>query len=192
MNKTAVLLILAMLISMPARAEWALNNDESTLSFVSTKAINAAEAHSFRSLQGGVDNSGHATVSIDLASVDSAIELRDERMREMLFETKMYATATMTAQIDMAAIGEMSPGDSETMTVMGELALHGEKVSLTFDVVAARLGDDKLMVASQKPVIIGAQQFRLTQGIEKLREVAGLPSISTAVPVTFVLSFDAK
>ena len=192
MNKISVSLFLAMLISMPASAAWTLNSDESTLSFVSTKAINAAEVHKFRSLEGGVDESGLAIVSIDLASVDSAIELRDERMREMLFETGTYATATISAQIDMAAIGEMGPGDSGTMTVMGELDLHGEKVALTFDVVAARLAEGKLLVMSQKPVVIGAQQFRLTQGLEKLREIAGLPSISTAVPVSFVLSFDAQ
>ncbi len=192
MTKNSFSLLLAMLISFPASAAWTLNSDESTLSFVSTKAINAAEVHIFRVLEGGVDDSGQARVSIDLTSVDSAIELRDERMREMLFETATYATATMSAQIDMAEVAELSPGESKSMTVMGELALHGEKVALTFDVVAARLAEGKLMVMSQKPVIIGAQQFRLTQGIEMLREVAGLPSISSAVPVSFVLSFDSQ
>jgi polyisoprenoid-binding protein YceI len=191
MNRISFSLFLVMLITMPVRAEWTLNNDESVLSFVSTKAINAAEVHKFGALQGAIDDSGQAHVSIDLVSIDSAIELRDERMREMLFETNTYATADMTAQIDMAAVGKMSPGDISTMTVMGELALHGEKVSLTFDVIATRLTEGKLLVVSQKPVIIGAQQFRLAQGIESLREVAGLPSISTAVPVSFVLLFES-
>lgn len=192
MNRMSFSLLFTILISLPASAEWTLNSDESTLSFVSTKAINAAEVHRFGTLEGGVNESGQASISIDLTSVDSAIELRDERMREMLFETGTYPTATMTAQIDMAAIAEMGPGDSGTMTIMGELSLHGEKVALTFDVVAARLAEDKLVVMSQKPVVIGAQQFRLTQGIEKLREIAGLPSISTAVPVSFILSFDSQ
>jgi len=192
MIKISIALILSMLISIPAEAGWTLNNDESTLSFVSTKAINAAEVQKFSTLEGIVDDSGQAHVSIDLSSIDSAIELRDDRMREMLFETGMHPTAEITAQIDMAALGKMSSGDSGTMTVMGELALHGETVALTFDVVVARLGEGKLLVISQKPVIIGAQQFRLTQGIEKLREIAGLPSISTSVPVSFVLSFDSQ
>jgi polyisoprenoid-binding protein YceI len=192
MIKISIALILSMLISIPAEAGWRLNNDESTLSFVSTKAINAAEVQKFSMLEGIVDDSGQAHVSIDLSSIDSAIELRDDRMREMLFETGMHPTAEITAHIDMAALGKMSSGDSGTMTVMGELALHGETVALTFDVVVARLGEGKLLVISQKPVIIGAQQFRLTQGIEKLREIAGLPSISTSVPVSFVLSFDSQ
>ena len=190
--KISIALILSMLISIPAEAGWTLNNDESTLSFVSTKAINAAEVQKFSTLEGIVDDSGQAHVSIDLSSIDSAIELRDDRMREMLFETGMHPTAEMTARIDMAALGKLSSGDSATMTVMGELALHGETAALTFDVVVARLGEGKLLVISQKPVIIGAQQFRLTQGIEKLREIAGLPSISTSVPVSFVLSFDSQ
>ena len=191
MNKISFSLFIAMLISMPAHAEWTLNGDESTLSFVSTKAINAAEVHGFTALEGGIDESGQASVSIGLASVDTAIELRDERMREMLFETNTFANATITAQIDMAAVAKISTGSLGTMTVMGELTLHGETVSLTFDVVVARLAEGKLLVISQKPVVVGAQQFRLTQGIEKLREVAGLPSISSAVPVSFVLSFDS-
>ncbi len=192
MNKISFSLFLAMLISMPVQAEWALNNDESMLSFVSTKAINAAEVHKFNALEGGIDESGKANISITLASVDTAIDLRDERMREMLFETNTYPAATMTAQVDMADLEKIGVGTSGTMTVMGELMLHGEKVSLTFDVLVARLAQGKLLVTSQKPVVIGAQQFRLTQGIEKLREVAGLPSISAAVPVSFVLSFDSK
>lgn len=192
MIKISISLILSMLISIPAQAAWSLNNDESTLSFVSTKAINAAEAQKFSTLEGVIDDSGQAHVSIDLSSIDSAIELRDDRMREMLFETGMHPTADITAQIDVATLGKMSSGDMQGMTVMGELALHGETVALTFDVVVARLGEGKLLVVSQKPVIIGAQQFRLTQGIEKLREIAGLPSISTAVPVSFVLSFDSQ
>jgi hypothetical protein len=43
---------------------------------------------------------------------------------------------------------------------------------------------------SKKPVVVNAPEFKLAEGVEALREIAGLPSISLAVPVSFVLAFD--
>jgi len=63
---------------------------------------------------------------------------------------------------------------------------------LTFDVSVARLTDSRIIVASRSPVIVNAGQVGLLAGVEKLRDVAGLPSISPAVPVTFVLAFDRE
>jgi hypothetical protein len=40
-----------------------------------------------------------------------------------------------------------------------------------------------------QPLIINAGGFALVEGVERLREVAGLHSISTAVPVTASLVF---
>ena len=70
--------------------------------------------------------------------------------------------------------------------------VHGTTSSVTFDVSGSRLGDDRILVASRKPVIVNASQVGLLAGVEKLREVAGLPSISPAVPVSFVLAFDRE
>jgi hypothetical protein len=50
-----------------------------------------------------------------------------------------------------------------------------------------KLANGSLLVNSVKPVIIKAVDFNLVKGIEKLRQLAGLPSISTTVPVSFVL-----
>lgn len=191
MNKMVFTLLFTIFMSMPAQADWILNNDKSTLSFVSTKAVNAAEVHRFAAFSGSIDASGMVEVSIDLTSVDTAIELRDDRMREMLFETGKFAAATLTASIDAEMLSGLAVGDSMEATVNSQLALHGETSELAIDVLVARTSDSEIFVVSKKPVVVNAQYFRLTQGIEKLREVAGLPSISTAVPVTFVLSFDA-
>jgi len=192
MKKITFSLLLAFAVSMPVQAAWTLNGDESTLSFISTKAVNVAEVHQFTTLTGSVSSSGDVQISIALASVDTAIEIRDDRMQEMLFETDTYASADLMAQVDMDALEGMSDGDSMTMAVEGELSLHGEAIPLTFAVVVARVADGGLLVASQKPVVVNAPLFNLAEGIERLREVAGLPSISVAVPVSFVLSFDAQ
>jgi len=183
--------MLAALFSAPAQAEWTLNGEQSTLSFVSTKAINVAEAHKFAELSGGVDASGQVSIAINLASVDTSIELRDERMREMLFETEQFGSATIGAKVDAAALAGLAAGQSLDVTVEGVLTLHGETRPLMMEIVVARSGDAQLLVMSRKPVIVNAPEFKLGEGVEALREIAGLPSISLAVPVSFVLAFDA-
>lgn len=183
-------LSLALVLIAPARAEWALDNDASRINFVSTKANSAAEVHTFGIVDGSVDDEGNVTISIDLDSVDTAIEIRDERMRDMLFETGEYPSATLAAQVDTAAIEALDVGASAIMNAEGQLQLHGTSTSVTVEVSVARLAEDRILVASRKPVIVYAGQVGLLAGVEKLREVAGLPSISPAVPVTFVLAFD--
>ncbi|MED5420009.1 MAG: YceI family protein, partial [Pseudomonadota bacterium] len=43
-----------------------------------------------------------------------------------------------------------------------------------------------------RPVIVNAWEFALGEGVEALRAIAGLDSISLAVPVSFVLAFDEE
>jgi len=191
MKKITFSLLAAIMFSLPVQAAWTLNGDDSTLNFISTKAVNVAEIHKFATLTGGVDDTGNVMVSIALASVDTGIEIRDDRMREMLFDTANYSSATMTAQVNMTMLDELSSGESKTMAVEGELALHGQSTPMTFEVVVARMSDGNLLVMSEKPVVVNAPLFNLADGVEALREIAGLPSISAAVPVSFVLSFDA-
>ena len=56
----------------------------------------------------------------------------------------------------------------------------------------ARSGDSTLLVATRKPVVVNAPAFNLTDGVEALRAIAGLPNISLAVPVSFVLEFERE
>lgn len=176
--------------ALPAHAQWTLDGEDSAVSFVSTKAINVAEVHRFGTLSGGVNDEGQVNVSISLASVDTGIELRDDRMRGMLFDTDNYSAATVSAKVDAAAIGAMSPGESSDMVIEGNLDLHGESRPLTMDVVVTRSGDNRLLVVSKKPIVVNAPEFKLGEGVEALRAIAGLPSISLAVPVSFVLAFE--
>lgn len=191
MNIKSAPILLLVAFSLPASAGWVLDSSESAISFTSTKANTAAEVHGFGRLQGRVGESGRATLTIALDSVDTAIEIRDERMREVLFETGEYPVATVTVDLDMNAIKALEAGDSKTVSAMAELSLHGSKTKLPVEMKVARLSDDRILVASEKPVIVNAGQVGLLDGVEQLREIAGLPSISPAVPVTFVLAFDA-
>ena len=171
-------------------ADWQLDNSQSQLNLVTTKAVNIAEVHRFRQLDGAIAN-GVARVNINLNSIDTRIGIRDQRMRDMLFETARFPAATLTATIDHNSIDKLAVGQQIALKLSGQLALHGESKTVDLGPVrVTRLTGDRLQVASQQPAIINAGDFRLVAGVEKLRAAVGLPSISNAVPVTFVLVFE--
>ncbi len=190
MKLTQLLIIISLIVAGPCFAAWTLDNDSSQVSFVSVKAGDAGEVHRFTEISGELSSGGNASVTIQLASVDTLIPLRDERMRELLFQTNLFPTASLSTNIDMDALNAIEPGDSMDMAANLTLELHGQQLSLAAEMIVARLGDQRLMVSSRKPVIVNAASVDLVNGIEALREIANLPSISKAVPVSFVLTFD--
>lgn len=173
----------------PAWADWTLKNDQSQLSFISIKKGDIAEVHRFDRLEGSVDKKGNVKLVIELASVDTAIPIRDERMREMLFDTKVFPRATLSGTVDANQVSKLKVGDMMVNTIQGQLSMHGKSSPVNAELVVARLAADTLLIASRKPVVLQAGDFDLLAGVEKLREVAGLSSISNAVPVNFVLTF---
>ena len=185
-----LLIITTLLVAGPCFATWTLDNNSSQVSFVSVKAGDAGEVHRFTEISGELSADGNATVTIQLASVDTLIPLRDERMRELLFQTDMFPTASLSADIDMDALNALEPGGSMDIATSLTLDLHGHQILIATEMIVARLGDHRLMVSSRKPVIVSAASVDLVSGIEALREIAGLPSISKAVPVSFVLTFN--
>lgn len=173
-----------------ALAEWTLDNTKSSLNFVSTKAIDIAEVHHFSQLVGRVSDNGKAVLTIELASVETGIPIRNERMLEMLFETRKFPLATVRSKIDMDIVNAIATGASQNMAIDLELDLHGIRVDIAANVVVVKLDDKTLMVSSAGPVILNASTVELSEGIEALREVASLPSIGNAVPVSFILTFE--
>ncbi|MEA1050827.1 YceI family protein [Lamprobacter modestohalophilus] len=195
MNRlTTALLAISLVSASVATAvanEWTLNPERSHLAFVSIKAGNIGEVHHFTELAGSINDQGQAVIDTTLDSVETLIPIRNERMREMLFKTTQYSNASLSAKIDPAQIAAMQPGDIIEVVAESSLSLHGETQPLILKMQAAKLDDDTLMVASTEPVVLDAAKFGLGEGVEKLREIAGLDSISNAVPVTFVMVFDS-
>ena len=170
-------------------AAWSLNNDLSRLSFVSIKATDIGEVHKFTQLGGNIVD-GKVSVSINLVSVDTLIPIRDERMQNLLFETDIFPTATITAPLDPAAFDNLPSGGVQTLAVEANLSLKGQTIPLTAELMAVRADNGTLVISSLQPVLITAAAAGLSDGVEKLREIAGLPNISQAVPVSFVFTFE--
>jgi len=177
-------------VATSVSARWQLDNDASSMDFITIKKSKAGEQNTFHKLKGIIEQNGKATVIISLASVESKIPVRNERMQSMLFEVTRFPEATVLAEVDYVRIDSMSPGDTFVHPVKMKLSLHGEEREIETELRVVRLNEDRLLVSTVRPLVINADDFMLGKGVEKLREIAKLSSISTAVPVTVDLVFE--
>ena len=134
----------------------------------------------------------YPSVDIDLGSVETNIPIRNERMKTMLFEVASFSKANISAALDSKALGEMNIGETYKDSIRFNLSLHGVSKEMATDVRVVKLTKNRILAVSVSPIIVNADQYNLLDGVENLREIANLPSISTAVPVTFSLVFNQK
>lgn len=182
-------LLLLMFLAPAALANWTLVGDDSQLTFVSIKKGKVAEVNFFNELQGSISSDGKAQVSIDLAAVETNIPIRNERMQKLLFETTKYAQATVSADINPNVLRDLQVGETRQQSTGIVLSLHGEEHRQSAQFLVTGLADKRILVVTSAPIILNAADYKLLEGIEKLREVAGLNAISPAVPVTVKLVF---
>ena len=187
--KSIFCFVTVLFLASSAAAHWELDNNSSTLSFVTVKADHVGEVHTFDQLSGDINDDGSVQITIELASVNTLIDIRNERMQNMLFETNLFPQATISGEIDLDAVAEMDAGVSQVISVDFDLAIHGESSSYTADVLVTRT-ESGVLASTVKPIIVMADTHGLVSGVEALREVAGLPSISRAVPVSFNVVFE--
>lgn len=170
---------------------YTLDASRSSLYFVSTKKIHIIESHTFTVMSGSISEQGEAELILALDSIESGIDIRNERMREHLFETDTFAEAIVSVPVDMNSLESMPDGSVAIQTLSADLSLHGLTVGLSSDVRVTKLSDSEFMVQNTQPILINAEDFALTSGIDTLRNLAGLDSISYVVPVNFTFIFSA-
>jgi polyisoprenoid-binding protein YceI len=171
---------------------WAVDTAQSNLNFVTTKAGQAGvggigEVQTFKRFAGGMDSSGQVKLLIDLASVDTGVEIRDERLRTMLWNVKATPQATFTAKLAPEALTKLTAESSADMDVSGQLELAGQTKPVTAKLRATRISNDKLMVVTRSPIVINSNDFGLKAGVEAMRDVMGLNFLASTAPVSFSL-----
>ena len=168
---------------------WTLDGDNSKIGFGSVKSDVVGESHSFSGLSGTVDENGMVSLTLDLATVETGVDIRNERMQEHVFA--MTPTAELMAEVDMDAMKALEVGSTMTSVVEGTLMFLGEEIFVDLPVIAARLTDDQLLVVSDGVTYISTEELGITDGINTLMELAGLERIDRAVPVTVRFMFNA-
>ncbi len=185
--KNLLLLVICLTTSVHVLAGWVIDPEGSYVGFASVKNDLIAENHSFTQITGTIEDSGEANIVIALASVETLIPIRNERMQAILFEVAQYPDVTVTANLDLDEFTSLGLGESKTDTILLGVNLHGTDLSKNVLVKVTRSSDNSYEVTSLGPTVIHASQFALSDGLESLRKVAGLQSIDLMVPVTFDL-----
>ncbi len=170
------------------KAKWTLSSADSKVSFGSIKKGKAGEIHHFKKLSGAVSGDGTVSVAIDLSSVETFADIRNTRMVKFVFDAA-HPKAILKTKIDMAKLSAMKPGDTATVSVTGTLNLNGKSVPIETDMFIARLAADKMMVTTDEMIMLSMQAAGIDAGISKLMELAKLPSIARASPVTLRFVF---
>ncbi|OXY83023.1 YceI family protein [Oceanimonas doudoroffii] len=191
MKLKSLLLASACLTSTSALADWQLNNELSRVSFVTVKKESVGEPNHFERVSGTLSDAGRFELTIDLASVESGIPIRNERLEEYLFETGRFPKLTLSADLS-GQLEALTQGEDRVIETDATLNLHGTEKTLPIAVLVSHKGNGDLVVSSWKPVIVQQDDFGFTAGIDKLQELAGLPSITRTVPVNFVLSLEKQ
>ena len=169
---------------------WSVDTDRSSLSYVSIKSGEVAESNSLSGFSGSVSAQGAANIEIDLATVETKVDIRNERMRDVFFQVADYPTAIVTAQIDPAAFEALGVGQSITQPLEATLNVKGVEAPIGTQVAITRTSENAVLVTSVEPVIVYADALELTEGLAQLQALAGLSSITPVVPVSFSIAFE--
>jgi OmpA-OmpF porin, OOP family len=170
--------------------EWLLNASASHFYMETEKANAIFEVHQFSGLEGGISKEGDASVKIDLTSVSSGVDVRDVRMRFLLFETYKYPYAEITAKLDMSALQALLTTARITYPLKVTVALHGVTKDFDTPVTVTRLSDKAVSVATIKPIVVKTDDFDLTPNIAKLSAAVNGTVIATGATITFDLLFE--
>src|SRR5690606_33896412 len=115
-----------------------------------------------------------------------------ERLRTLLFDTAKFPEAQVMATVRQALITDLAPGAQLELRLPVQVQLNGRKHGYMAELLATRLDDQRFQVVTLAPLVLNAADFGLTDGVEALRKIAGLPAISLSVPVGAVLIFTAR
>lgn len=168
---------------------WTLDSELSRVSFGSIKNNSVGESHSFGDVSGSVSADGAATIELGLASVETLIDIRNERMVEFVFQNQ--PKATISAQLDMAQIDGLAVGDATVIETEGTLTLLGEDTDLDANLFVMRLSEDQVMVTTDDLIMLATEDTAINPSIDKLQELASLDGITRVSPVALRLVFDA-
>jgi len=170
--------------------DWTLDGASSMVAFGSIKKDKIGEVHSFTGLSGTVSKDGKVTVDIDVATLETNIDIRNERMLRFVLDAA--PKATLTATIDMAELNSLKPGDTTDMDVEGKLNVNGADVDVEAEMFVARLTDKKAMVTTNGMIMVPTADLGIDEGVDKLMQLAKLPGITRVTPVTLRLVFMQK
>ena len=182
--------VLLLLITQATLADWRLTA-ASKVGYVSIKNNVIAEHNYFSGVTGSLNEKGQLKVSIDLSTVETQVDIRNQRMRDLFFEITQYPEAVVTAQLDMQELAQVESGAPLELVKPFTLSLHGVESTAEAHLRIVSVGG-RAWVSTVRPILISAADFGLEGGVAALRKIAGLEAIAAVVPVSVNLKLVKK
>lgn len=170
--------------------EWVLDGDNSVVYFGSIKKGTVGETHEFGGVSGMVDHDGNVGIDIDLLSVETWIDIRNERLVEFVF--KKMASASLSTKVDMDKLEGLEVGGIMALNAATKMTLMGTEVSFDAPMIAARLSETRVLLVSDGMIYLSTEDLGIDAGIDKMTELASLSGITRSVAVSVRFVFDAK
>jgi len=145
--------------------------------------------HHFTKVNGTVSDAGALNINIDLSSVQTNIDIRNERMTEHVFQSGK-ATATLSGEIDMSEVNGMKVGETKIMEIEATLSFVGVENDVDANMLVARLSENRVLVTTADFVMLSTEDLEIDPGINKLMELAKLPGITRVTPVSARMVFE--
>ena len=145
----------------------------------------------FSGITGSLNKKGQLKVSIDLSTVETQVDIRNQRMRDLFFEVMQYPEAVVTAQLDMQELAQVESGAPLELVKPFTLSLHGVESTAEAHLRIVSVGG-RAWVSTVRPILISAADFGLEGGVAALRKIAGLEAIAAVVPVSVNLKLVKK
>jgi len=189
---TGALCATALLFSTAAWADghaWHSVDDQSRVAFGSIKKNVVGEVHHFNKVSGSVSDSGELSLSIDLSSLQTNIDIRDERMTKHVFQDGT-ATATVSGEIDMDEVNELKIGETTVIEIEATLSFVGVENDIDAEMLVARLSENRVLVTTADFVMLSTEDLEINPGIDQLMQLAKLPGITRVTPVAIRMVFE--
>ena len=179
-----------LLMAQATLADWRLTS-ASKVGYVSIKNNAIAEHNVFSGVTGSLSKKGQLKINIDLSTVETQVDIRNQRMRELFFEVTQYPQAVVTAELDVQELAQVDSGAPLEIVKPFTLSLHGIEVTADAHLRVVAVGG-RAWVSTVRPILISAADFGLEGGVAALQKIAGLEAIAAVVPVSFDLKFVKK
>lgn len=189
---TGLLCGAALMLATPAfagGAVWKSVAEQSRVAFGSIKNDTNGEVHHFNKVSGTVSEKGELKLTVDLASVETNIDIRNERITKHVFQ-EGKATAVITGEIEMGEVTSLKPGETKVLEIQATLAFAGSENDIDVEMLVARLSDDRVLVTTSDFMMLSTDDLGIDDGINVLQQLAKLSGITRVTPVAVRMVFE--
>ncbi|MDE1460902.1 YceI family protein [Spartinivicinus poritis] len=192
MQKIILITTLAASTALPVQAAWQVQSEHSKVNFVTEKIFtngkSVKETQLISGVSGQVNDQKQAEIKIDLATIDTKIPIRNDRIKQWVLDTTNYRYATVKADLSGIDEQKLTVGAAKQMEVDGQLTIRETTLPIKLFVKVTKNAAADYLVESYQDTSININQYGGEAGVQQMTKVMGLKSITSVVPVKWALT----